>query len=146
MIYKTLHRPMQSVPINTNVVSSNPARARCTRQSIQQCAIKLSVTRGMSVLFSGTPISSTNKTNHHDTAEILLKVLLNTIVLTPNPHAWSCGKVMRGDSVVTSIRCPESQEGACESMKGPIALPRKFYFDIFIIGGGGYFQLYLELI
>jgi hypothetical protein len=61
----------------------------------------------------------------------------------PNSHVWSYGKVMRGDSVGTSIRCPESQEGACESMKGPIALPRKFYFDIFIIA---YFQLYLELI
>jgi hypothetical protein len=38
---------------------------------------------------------------------------------------------MRGDSVGTSIRGPESQEGTCEYMKGPIALPRKFYFDIF---------------
>jgi hypothetical protein len=37
----------------------------------------------MSVLFSGTPISSTNKTNHHDITEILLKVLLNTIILFP---------------------------------------------------------------
>ena len=33
----------------------------------------------MSVFFSGTPVSSTNKTDHHDTAEILLKVALNTI-------------------------------------------------------------------
>ena len=29
-----------------------------------------------------TPVSSTNKTNHHDTTEILLKVTLNTITLT----------------------------------------------------------------
>jgi hypothetical protein len=28
-------------------------------------------------------VSSTNTTNHHDTAEILLKVALNTIILTP---------------------------------------------------------------
>ena len=27
----------------------------------------------------GTPVSSTNKTNHHDKTEILLKVALNTI-------------------------------------------------------------------
>jgi len=27
----------------------------------------------------GTPVSCTNKTNHHDIAEILLKVTLNTI-------------------------------------------------------------------
>jgi hypothetical protein len=33
----------------------------------------------------GTPVSSTNRTDHHDIAEILLKVALNTITLTPNP-------------------------------------------------------------
>ena len=31
---------------------------------------------------SGTTVSSTNKTNHHNIAEILLKVTLNTITLT----------------------------------------------------------------
>ena len=35
-----------------------------------------------SVVFSGTPVSSTNKTNRHDIAEILLKVALNIIALT----------------------------------------------------------------
>jgi len=30
----------------------------------------------------GTSVSTTNKTNHHDIAEILLKVVLNTISLT----------------------------------------------------------------
>jgi hypothetical protein len=41
-----------------------------------------------SVKFSpGTPVSSTNKTDHHDIAEILLKVALNTI--NPNPHIGS---------------------------------------------------------
>jgi len=29
----------------------------------------------------GTPVSSTNKTDHHDITEILLKVELNTITL-----------------------------------------------------------------
>jgi hypothetical protein len=29
----------------------------------------------------GTPVSSTNKTDHHDIAEILLKMALNTITL-----------------------------------------------------------------
>jgi membrane-bound inhibitor of C-type lysozyme len=29
-----------------------------------------------------TPVSSTNKTDHHDITEILLKVALNTITLT----------------------------------------------------------------
>ena len=32
--------------------------------------------------FLGTSVSSTNKTDRHDTTEILLKVALNTIVLT----------------------------------------------------------------
>ena len=48
---------MQSVPITTNVVSSNPGR-----------------------WFSpGTPVFSTNKTDRHDITGILLKVALNTI-------------------------------------------------------------------
>ena len=33
--------------------------------------------------FSGTPVSSTNKTDRHDITEILLKVALNTITITP---------------------------------------------------------------
>jgi hypothetical protein len=37
------------------------------------------VTCGRSVVFSGY---STNKTDHHDIAEILLKVALNTMTLT----------------------------------------------------------------
>ena len=39
----------------------------------------------------GTPVSSTNTTDHHDITEILLKVALNTITLTlpsPSPY-WS---------------------------------------------------------
>jgi hypothetical protein len=35
-----------------------------------------------SVVFSGTPVSSTNKTDSHDIAEILLKVTINIIALT----------------------------------------------------------------
>ena len=34
----------------------------------------------------GNPVSSTNKTNRHVITEILLKVALNTITLTPNPQ------------------------------------------------------------
>jgi hypothetical protein len=36
------------------------------------------------VVSPGTPVSSTNKTDHHDIAEILLKVALNTIAITLN--------------------------------------------------------------
>ena len=38
--------------------------------------------------FPGTPFSSTNKTDHHDIAEILLKVVWNTITIVPG----SCKK------------------------------------------------------
>ena len=34
------------------------------------------------MVFSGTPVSSTNKTDRHDITEILLKVTLNIITLT----------------------------------------------------------------
>ena len=40
------------------------------------------VTCGRSVVFSGSPASSTNKTDRDDITEILLKVALNTIILT----------------------------------------------------------------
>jgi hypothetical protein len=33
-------------------------------------------------VFSGSPVSSTNKTDHHDIAKILLTVALNTIKQT----------------------------------------------------------------
>ena len=64
-----LKLPVQPVPITTNVVSSNPTQ---TRQHY--------VTHGR--WFSlGTPVSSTNKTDHHNITEILLKVALSTINL-----------------------------------------------------------------
>jgi len=44
------------------------------------------VTCDRSVVFSGTPVSSTNKTDYHDITEILLKVVLNTINLTLTRH------------------------------------------------------------
>ena len=39
----------------------------------------MSVTCGKAVVFSGTPVSSTNKTDRHDITELLLKVALNTL-------------------------------------------------------------------
>ena len=56
---------MQSVPITTDVVSSN-------------------LDQGKVVFSAGIPVSSTNKTNRHDITEILLKVALNTIKQTNN--------------------------------------------------------------
>ena len=37
-----------------------------------------------------TPVSSTDKTDHHDINEILLKVALNTIILTTTPVSTVC--------------------------------------------------------
>ena len=71
---------MQSVPITTKVVSSNPADGEV--YSIQHYVIQL-VSDMRHVWFSpGIPVASTNKTDHHDITEIFLKVALNTITLT----------------------------------------------------------------
>jgi len=61
---------MQSVPITTNVVSSNPAYA-----------IKFVSDLRQGLWFS--PVSSRNKTDCHDITGILLKVELNT-----NPNLY----------------------------------------------------------
>jgi hypothetical protein len=69
--------PMQSVPITTNIVSSN--RVHGEVYSIQHYVIKF-----VSDLLQdgGTLVSSTNKTDRHDITELLLKVALNTIKQT----------------------------------------------------------------
>ena len=46
---------------------------------LQHCVISLSVTCDRSMVFPGTPVSSTNKFDRHDITEILLKKTLNTI-------------------------------------------------------------------
>ena len=74
---------MQSVTINTEIVSSNPAHAEM--YSIQHYVIKfVSDLWAGRQFFLGTPVSSTNKTDCHDISKILLKVALNTITLNPN--------------------------------------------------------------
>ena len=75
-----LQLPMQSVSITTNVVSLNPAQARFTRYNIILYSLSVTCTRSM--VFTSTPISSTNKIDCHNITEILLKVALNTITLT----------------------------------------------------------------
>jgi len=73
------HLHVQSVSIAAKVLSSNPTHGEV--YPIQHYVMKF-----VSVLqqvggFSGTPVSSTNKTDSHDITEILLKVALNTITL-----------------------------------------------------------------
>ena len=56
---------MQSVPITTKVVSSNPAHSKV--YSIQHYVIEfVSDLRQVAVFFPGPPVSSTNKTDCHD--------------------------------------------------------------------------------
>jgi hypothetical protein len=75
-----LQLPMQSVPIATNLVSSNLDQGEV--YLIQHYGIKF-LGDLQQVWFSlGRPLSSTNKTDRHDIAEILLKVSLNTISIT----------------------------------------------------------------
>ena len=66
---------MQSVPITTNVVSSNPARARFAQYHVIKFVSDLQQVGGFSCY---------NKTDRHDINKILLKVALNTITLTPH--------------------------------------------------------------
>jgi hypothetical protein len=57
-------------------------RARCTTLCDKVCQL-LASGRWFSL---GTPVSSTNNTNHHDITEILLKVALNTIKQQTNKY------------------------------------------------------------
>jgi hypothetical protein len=74
---------MQSVPITTKVVSSNPIHDEL--YSIQHYVVKFVSDFATGPWFSsGTSVSSINKTNRHDITEILLKVALNTIDQSTN--------------------------------------------------------------
>ena len=63
--------------ITTNAVSSNPTSARCTRYNIMWWKFVSDLRQVGGFLF--IPVSSTNKTDHHDITKILLKVALSTI-------------------------------------------------------------------
>jgi hypothetical protein len=66
------------VHISTNVVSSNPAQARCNWCKKLCDKVCQWVTAGL--WFSrSTLVSSTNKADHHDITKILLNVALNTM-------------------------------------------------------------------
>ena len=69
---------VQSLPIISQVVSSNPVHGKA--YSMQHYVIKfVSDLRQVGGFLLVLPISSTNQTDCHDIAEILLKVVLNTI-------------------------------------------------------------------
>jgi hypothetical protein len=71
---------MLSVPITTNVVSSNPTHGEV--YSVQHYVISLSATCG------GRWFSPINETDRYDITEILLKVALSTITQTPRSFEY----------------------------------------------------------
>ena len=75
---------MQSAPITTDVVNSNLDQG----EVYNIMWYSLSVTWDSLMVFSGPPVSSTNKTERHDITEILLKVALNTIKQTNKPTVY----------------------------------------------------------
>ena len=78
---------VQSVPITTKVVSSNPVHGEV--YSTQLYVIKFFSDFAAGQWFSpDIPVSSTNKTDRHDIAETLLKEGRNTITLTLNIFAY----------------------------------------------------------
>ena len=67
------------MPITTNYVGSNPTQMRCTNYLIQHYVIKLvSDFRQVDGFLRVLPVSSTNKTDPHDIAELFLKMALKT--------------------------------------------------------------------
>jgi hypothetical protein len=69
---------VQLVSINTTVVIRTPFMAKCTLDT----TLCDKVAAGRWFSRSDTPVSSTNKADRHNIAEILLKVALKTINLT----------------------------------------------------------------
>jgi hypothetical protein len=69
---------VQTVPTSNNVVSSNPSHGEV--YSIQHYVIKF--VSDLRQVGDFHLVSATNKTDSHDITEILLKVALNTIILT----------------------------------------------------------------
>jgi hypothetical protein len=68
---------MQSVPITMKVVNSNPARVMDTTVCDKVCQW----TAACRWFSPGIPVSSTQKIDSHDIADILVKVALNIIIL-----------------------------------------------------------------
>ena len=86
---------MQSVPITADVVSSIHAQGECTRSCDKVCQW-LVAGRCFSPC---TPVSSINKTDHHNIAKIILKMALNTINQTNQAIA---GKDYRSQIITSS--------------------------------------------
>jgi hypothetical protein len=103
--------------------------------------VSLSVTCDRSWFSSGTPVSSTNKTERHDITQILLKVALNTINQTITVSTKKSCRKRRGWStsqwkvrIWTDIGQPANEKSELVD-RGTLVLCAKnlyFYFDILI--------------
>ena len=91
---------MQPVTITTNIVSSNPTHGKVN--SIQHCYKVCQWLATCRWLSFDSPVSSTNKTDSHDMAGILLKMVLNTITLILDWYEAACG--IWGTSI-TGVTC-----------------------------------------
>ena len=75
---------MQSVPITTNVVSSNLDQGEVYNIYV------IKFVRDLRWFSLGPLVSSINETDRHDISEILLKVALNSIKQTNKPTKKPC--------------------------------------------------------
>jgi len=87
---------MKSVPITTDVVNLNPARGEV--YLIKYYVIK--VVSDLRQVDSFLQFPPKNKTDHHNITEILLKVALNTIILTLSPTCIITTKLIRERKLV----------------------------------------------
>jgi hypothetical protein len=112
---------MQSVPITTKVVSSNPAHG--VAYSIQHYVIKfVSDLPPVCGFLQGTPVSSSNKTDCHDINEILLKVVLNTIIPFLSTMYVYC-------VFLAMLKCPKQLQNFTKNNKQKQALSLSYYFQ-----------------
>jgi hypothetical protein len=82
---------MQSVPITTNVVSSNPLRRGLLDTTLcDQVCQSLAADQWFSL---DTPASSTNKTDHHDINEILLYLIFLIGFIMLNAYLIGLGTI-----------------------------------------------------
>jgi hypothetical protein len=88
MVFNAIHLPVQSVPITTKVVSSNPAQERCTRYNILRYS--LSVTCDRSVV--GRPV----KSKSHPYTEVCTNKYTNVVTIQlifHNPLSYVSGHI-----------------------------------------------------
>ena len=100
-----LQLPVQSVPITTKVVDSNPVHGEV--YSIKHHVIKLVCDLPQ---VGSSQVSSTNKTDSHDITAILLNVELSTITLTITLKI-QCISSLNGLSLLVLKRLVKSKRG-----------------------------------